>query len=95
MAVNVSTLQFERQDWVQTISDVLQASGLPPSALELELTETVVMKNCKHATERLGQLRELGISTAIDDFGTGYSSLTYLQIFHRHAQDRPIFRAQS
>lgn len=79
MAVNVSTLQFERQDWVQTISDALQASGLPPSALELELTETVVMKNCKHAAERLGQLRELGISTAIDDFGTGYSSLTYLQ----------------
>ncbi len=79
MAVNVSTLQFERQDWVQTISNALLSSGLPPSALELELTETVVMKNCKHAAERLGQLRELGISTAIDDFGTGYSSLTYLQ----------------
>ncbi len=79
MAVNVSTLQFERQDWVQTISDALQASGLPPSALELELTETVVMKNCERAAERLGQLRELGISSAIDDFGTGYSSLMYLQ----------------
>lgn len=79
MAVNVSTLQFERQDWVQTISDALQDSGLPPSALELELTETVVMKNCERAAERLGQLRELGISSAIDDFGTGYSSLMYLQ----------------
>ncbi|HEV3037401.1 MAG TPA: EAL domain-containing protein [Candidatus Angelobacter sp.] len=79
VAVNVSTLQFERQDWIQTISDVLQASGLPPSAVELELTETVVMKNCKHAAERLRQLRDLGISSAIDDFGTGYSSLMYLQ----------------
>jgi diguanylate cyclase (GGDEF)-like protein/PAS domain S-box-containing protein len=79
MAVNVSTLQFERQDWVETIAAILVSSGVPPSALELELTETVVMKNCERAAERLGQLRALGISSAIDDFGTGYSSLKYLQ----------------
>jgi EAL domain-containing protein (putative c-di-GMP-specific phosphodiesterase class I) len=79
MAVNVSTLQFERQDWVETIAAILNASGVPPSALELELTETVVMKNCERAAERLAQLRALGISSAIDDFGTGYSSLKYLQ----------------
>ncbi|MGA8504749.1 MAG: EAL domain-containing protein [Candidatus Sulfotelmatobacter sp.] len=79
MAVNVSTLQFERQDWIETISGALKSSGLPPSALELELTETVVMKNCDRAAERLAQLRALGISSAIDDFGTGYSSLKYLQ----------------
>jgi diguanylate cyclase (GGDEF)-like protein/PAS domain S-box-containing protein len=79
MAVNVSTLQFERQDWVETISAALKSSGLPPSALELELTETVVVKNCERAAERLAELRALGISSAIDDFGTGYSSLKYLQ----------------
>jgi diguanylate cyclase (GGDEF)-like protein len=79
MSVNVSTLQFERQDWIETISGALKSSGLPPSALELELTETVVMKNCERAAERLAQLRALGISSAIDDFGTGYSSLKYLQ----------------
>jgi diguanylate cyclase (GGDEF)-like protein/PAS domain S-box-containing protein len=79
MAVNVSTLQFERQDWIQTISHALEDNDLPPSTLELELTESVVMKNCESAAERLGQLRALGISCAIDDFGTGYSSLKYLQ----------------
>jgi diguanylate cyclase (GGDEF)-like protein/PAS domain S-box-containing protein len=79
MAVNVSTLQFERQDWVETISQALEEHQLPPSALELELTESVVMKNCEGAAKRLAQLRALGISSAIDDFGTGYSSLRYLQ----------------
>jgi EAL domain-containing protein (putative c-di-GMP-specific phosphodiesterase class I) len=97
MSVNVSTLQFERQDWIETISGVLESSGLPPSALELELTETVVMKNCERAAERLAQLRTLGISSAIDDFGTGYSSLKYLQISpepsDRHSEDRPILCA--
>jgi EAL domain-containing protein (putative c-di-GMP-specific phosphodiesterase class I) len=79
MAVNVSTLQFERLDWIQTISQALKDNDLPPSTLELELTESVVMKNCESAAERLGELRALGISSAIDDFGTGYSSLKYLQ----------------
>ena len=62
-----------------TISAALTSSGLPPSALELELTESVVMKNCERAAKRLTELRTLGISSAIDDFGTGYSSLKYLQ----------------
>jgi diguanylate cyclase (GGDEF)-like protein/PAS domain S-box-containing protein len=79
MAVNVSTLQFERQDWMETISAAVKDNGLPPSALEVELTESVVMKNSERAAERLAQLRALGISSAIDDFGTGYSSLKYLQ----------------
>jgi EAL domain-containing protein (putative c-di-GMP-specific phosphodiesterase class I) len=79
VAVNVSTLQLERQDWVETISAALSSNGLPPSALELELTESVVMKNCERAAERLTELRRLGVSSAIDDFGTGYSSLKYLQ----------------
>src|ERR1051326_8954377 len=79
VAVNVSTLQFERQDWMDTISEALKRSGVPPSCLELELTESVVMKNCERAASRLTELRALGVSSAIDDFGTGYSSLKYLQ----------------
>ena len=79
IAVNVSTLQFERQDWMETISDTLKRNGVPASCLELELTETVVMKNCERAAVRLTELRKLGVSSAIDDFGTGYSSLRYLQ----------------
>lgn len=79
MAVNVSTLQFERQDWIETISQALAENDVPASQLELELTESVVMRNCESAAERLGQIRALGISSAIDDFGTGYSSLKYLQ----------------
>ncbi|HEX5432817.1 MAG TPA: EAL domain-containing protein [Candidatus Angelobacter sp.] len=79
IAVNVSTLQFERQDWMQTISSTLKRHGVPASCLELELTETVVMKNCERAAVRLAELRKLGVSSAIDDFGTGYSSLKYLQ----------------
>jgi len=79
VAVNVSTLQFERQDWMDTISEALKKNGVPPSCLELELTETVVMKNCERAASRLTELRALGVSSAIDDFGTGYSSLKYLQ----------------
>lgn len=79
MAVNVSTLQFERQDWMQTISATLKRNGVPAACLELELTETVVMKNCERAAVRLAELRKLGVSSAIDDFGTGYSSLKYLQ----------------
>jgi EAL domain-containing protein (putative c-di-GMP-specific phosphodiesterase class I) len=72
-------LQFERQDWMETISDTLKRNGVPASCLELELTETVVMKKCERAAVRLTELRKLGVSSAIDDFGTGYSSLKYLQ----------------
>jgi EAL domain-containing protein (putative c-di-GMP-specific phosphodiesterase class I) len=79
MAVNVSMIQFERRDWADSVEQVLKTTGLPPSCLELELTESVVMQNAKEAATRLNQLRKLGVRLAIDDFGTGYSSLNYLQ----------------
>ena len=78
MSVNVSALQFLRSDLTQTVHAALTQSQLPPSALELELTESVLMANADVATERLQAFREMGVSVAVDDLGTGYSSLAYL-----------------
>jgi diguanylate cyclase (GGDEF)-like protein/PAS domain S-box-containing protein len=79
MAVNVSTVQLEREDWIETVAEALEEAGLPSSCLELELTESVVLRSADRAAGWLAQLRGLGVSSAIDDFGTGYSSLKYLQ----------------
>ncbi len=78
MAVNVSLLQFERAGFLESVGKVLASSGLHPSSLELELTESLVMKDPDGAASRLMALREMGVKVAIDDFGTGYSSLSYL-----------------
>jgi len=78
VSVNVSALQFERRDFVEAVSAALALSGLPPACLELELTESYVMRNLPQSAARLTQIRDLGVSIAIDDFGTGYSSLSYL-----------------
>ena len=78
VSVNVSALQFERRDFVEVLSAALALSGLPPQLLELELTESYVMRNLPQSAARLAQIRSLGVSIAIDDFGTGYSSLSYL-----------------
>jgi len=78
ISVNVSALQFERRDFLETVADALALSNLPPDRLELELTESYIMKDLPQAAARLSQIRKLGISIAIDDFGTGYSSLSYL-----------------
>jgi len=80
IAVNVSALQFNPR-FIQHVEDVLYQTGLEPNALELELTEGLVMDN-SHATIRsLKALKDLGVSLSIDDFGTGYSSLSYLSRF--------------
>jgi len=79
ISVNVSVLQLLRGDFAEVVSRVLADIGLPPSALELELTESVLMANAEHAAAKLQSFRELGVSLAIDDFGTGYSSLAYLK----------------
>jgi len=78
ISVNVSALQFERRDFVETVGAALALSKLPPDRLELELTESYIMKDLPQAAARLTQIRNLGVSIAIDDFGTGYSSLSYL-----------------
>lgn len=81
VACNLSARQFRRSNLVERISKVLAETGLPPSLLEIEITENVIMENVEHAVGILRQLRDLGISLAIDDFGTGYSSLNYLTRF--------------
>ena len=78
VAINVSPPQFFESDFVEHISRALEVTGLPASALELELTETVFQTGT-HTIESLRRLREMGVSIALDDFGIGYSSLTSLE----------------
>jgi diguanylate cyclase (GGDEF)-like protein len=79
MAVNLSARQLHDRAIVSTVQAALEESGLPASALVLEITESVTLDGATKAIERLHQLKELGIGLAIDDFGTGYSSLEYLR----------------
>jgi diguanylate cyclase (GGDEF)-like protein len=81
MAVNVSALQIDTDEFVAEIEDALQSSGLEPSALTIEITETALMGNAEETAGRLEAVKRLGVRIAIDDFGTGYSSLAYLQRF--------------
>ncbi|GAA3253461.1 putative bifunctional diguanylate cyclase/phosphodiesterase [Dactylosporangium siamense] len=77
VTVNVSGHQLREQDFVERVLAVLDETGLPPAALVLELTESVLVDDAER-TARLGRLRERGVRIAVDDFGTGYSSLAYL-----------------
>ena len=78
ISVNVSVLQFNRADWVDTVRRALQDAQLAPEALELEITESLLLDGVRESAANLLQLRALGVGVAIDDFGTGYSSLSYL-----------------
>src|SRR5205814_6810209 len=78
LSVNISGRQILQPDLVEQIADVLDATGMDPRLLRLELTETVLVENEAAATRCLTQLRGLGVKLVIDDFGTGYSSLSYL-----------------
>jgi len=81
VAVNLSAHQFRQNDMVQAITSVIADSNLPPGLIELELTESSVMRNADSAVMLLNELHGMGLSIAIDDFGTGYSSLSYLKKF--------------
>jgi diguanylate cyclase (GGDEF)-like protein len=81
MAVNLSGVQFDSGDIVDIVYTALQASGLPASRLELEITETVLLKHNEKTVALLSRLHALGLRIALDDFGTGYSSLSYLRSF--------------
>jgi len=79
VSVNVSSIQFQEAGFLDLVFDALQASGIDPQRLDLEITESLLIHDVPQATKVLDQLRELGISISIDDFGTGYSSLSYLR----------------
>ncbi|WP_137681690.1 EAL domain-containing protein [Aurantiacibacter suaedae] len=81
ISVNVSARQFHTPDLVDAVTLALAESGLPPSRLELEITESVLIDDDDIATRVLNTLRQLGVRVALDDFGTGYSSLSYLTRF--------------
>ncbi|MEM5786895.1 MAG: EAL domain-containing protein, partial [Syntrophobacteraceae bacterium] len=81
VAVNISSLQFRRDSLVKSVQKALEISGLDPPYLELELTESSIMKNMEESSRILSELKEMGLRVAIDDFGTGYSSLAYLKRF--------------
>ncbi|MBP6018554.1 MAG: EAL domain-containing protein [Burkholderiaceae bacterium] len=84
MSVNLSARQFQQPDLPGQICQVLQTTGLDPTLLELELTESTVMRDTGAAVIALESLNKLGLSLSIDDFGTGYSSLSYLKQFPIH-----------
>jgi len=81
MAVNVSAMEFRDKSFLDRLFATLAETGLDPRALELELTESVLMKHAASTAIILQALRKRGIQIAVDDFGTGYSSLSYLQRF--------------
>jgi diguanylate cyclase (GGDEF)-like protein len=81
VGVNLSARQFAEETLVEDIAGVLRSIGVPAQALELEVTETMVMQNAAQAAQTLHELKAMGIGLSIDDFGTGYSSLSYLKMF--------------
>jgi EAL domain-containing protein (putative c-di-GMP-specific phosphodiesterase class I) len=81
LSVNISAVQLKDDCLLSTVASALEASGLPPQALELELTETAMMENPDKAVSILEQLERANVRSVMDDFGTGYSSLTYLSNF--------------
>ncbi|WP_179224541.1 putative bifunctional diguanylate cyclase/phosphodiesterase [Geodermatophilus pulveris] len=81
MSVNVSVRQFQHPDLVHDVADALARSGLEPSLLTLEITESLFAQDIEATSRKIGLLKDLGVRLALDDFGTGYSSLSYLRRF--------------
>ena len=81
VAVNISALEFRRKDFVDAVRLILNETGLEPACLQLEITESVLMRDAEMSIAILLQLKDMGVQLAVDDFGTGYSSLSYLQQF--------------
>ncbi|AXP05006.1 MULTISPECIES: EAL domain-containing protein [Pseudomonas] len=81
LSVNISAIDFRQRGFVDGIARTLKETGLDPTQLELEITESVLMQNVDTTVAILKAIKQLGIRLAIDDFGTGYSSLSYLQKF--------------
>ncbi|HWR62340.1 MAG TPA: EAL domain-containing protein [Clostridia bacterium] len=81
VSVNLSAVQLIQEDFIEMISNTIRETGISPECLELEITESVAVKNPEYITAIIEQLKRMGIRIALDDFGTGYSSLNYLKNF--------------
>jgi EAL domain-containing protein (putative c-di-GMP-specific phosphodiesterase class I) len=81
ISLNISGEQFKHSDLIQVVEKVIVDSGLPPASLELEITETVIMKDAETTIKMLEKLKSMGVQLSMDDFGTGYSSFNYLKKF--------------
>ncbi len=94
VAVNISSLQFHREGFLEEVQRILDETGLPPELLELEVTESILMGGAKQAIEMISTLRGMRIAVTIDDFGTGFSSLSYLRDLpiHKIKLDRAFIR---
>lgn len=80
ISVNLSPVDFYQTDVCKTINDAIKRSGLSPKWLEVELTESLALKDVDQAIKQMNDLKEIGIKISMDDFGTGYSSLSYIQV---------------
>ena len=81
VAVNVSAVEFQSKGFLENITAIFDETGFDPHRIELELTESVLMRNAESTAALLNELKAMGVRLAIDDFGTGYSSLSYLSRF--------------
>ena len=79
LSINISAIQYKRDDFVRKLIDTIEKYGMNPSDLELEITETALIDNYNDVTDKMKVLRDYGIRISMDDFGTGYSSLSYLK----------------
>lgn len=81
VAVNISALEFRSEEFLENVCATLKSTGLDPHLLEIELTESILMRDVESTNAVLHSLSDMGIRLTIDDFGTGYSSLSYLRRF--------------
>jgi EAL domain-containing protein (putative c-di-GMP-specific phosphodiesterase class I) len=81
MAINISAVQFRRDDFTDIVRAIIQETEVDPGCIELELTENVAMHHADNVLNTLRELKRIGVKLAIDDFGTGFSNLSYLQRF--------------
>jgi len=84
IAINISSIQIEQEDFIQRIEDLCNAFNIDASRIELEVTESFIMKNPEQSAQTLQKLKSLGFGISVDDFGTGYSSLSYLKTLPIH-----------
>jgi len=84
VSINVSILQFKQPDLFEKMTAIMEKTGVPPSSIEIEVTETAVMENLEYVISTLHKFKQYGIKISVDDFGVGYSSLSYIKRFPIH-----------